>query len=195
MASNTPNLNLLKKDPTTDGSDTFNIELMLNENWDKIDAAAAAPPADKATPVDADWVTLTDTAAANARKKLTWSGVKATLKGYFDNLYAAATPTHAWSAITGKPESFVPSSHTHAADEITTGALSVARGGTEASDAAGARANLGACADRLADETATATGGSETVNQAILYNALTSIDLQIKKKEFSTFELIQRGLI
>ncbi|MEK5477268.1 phage tail protein [Paenibacillus sp. FSL R5-0407] len=39
MASNTPNLNLLKKDPVTDGNDTFNIRTMLNENWDKIDAA------------------------------------------------------------------------------------------------------------------------------------------------------------
>lgn len=39
MASNTPNLNLLKKDPVTDGNDTFNIQTMLNENWDKIDAA------------------------------------------------------------------------------------------------------------------------------------------------------------
>lgn len=37
MASNTPNLNLLKKDPVVDGNDTFNIETMLNENWDKID--------------------------------------------------------------------------------------------------------------------------------------------------------------
>ncbi|WP_435924666.1 tail fiber protein [Paenibacillus sp. DYY-L-2] len=39
MASNTPNLNLLKKDPVADGNDTFNIQTMLNENWDKIDAA------------------------------------------------------------------------------------------------------------------------------------------------------------
>ncbi|MEC0171426.1 hypothetical protein, partial [Paenibacillus graminis] len=39
MSSNTPNLNLLKKDPVTDGDDTFNIDTMLNENWDKIDAA------------------------------------------------------------------------------------------------------------------------------------------------------------
>jgi len=49
MASYTPNLNLLMKDPVTDGADTFNIETMLNENWEKIDrqvlraiAAAAA---------------------------------------------------------------------------------------------------------------------------------------------------------
>lgn len=39
MASYTPNLNLLMKDPVTDGADTFNIETMLNENWEKIDAA------------------------------------------------------------------------------------------------------------------------------------------------------------
>lgn len=37
MASNTPNLNLLKKDPVADKLDTFNIQTMLNENWDKID--------------------------------------------------------------------------------------------------------------------------------------------------------------
>jgi hypothetical protein len=39
LASNTPNLDLLKKDPVTDGDDTFNIQTMLNDNWDKIDAA------------------------------------------------------------------------------------------------------------------------------------------------------------
>ncbi|MGG1612214.1 GDSL-type esterase/lipase family protein [Paenibacillus sp. FSL K6-2441] len=39
MATNTPNLNLLKKDPIADGNETFNIQTMLNDNWDKIDAA------------------------------------------------------------------------------------------------------------------------------------------------------------
>lgn len=42
MASYTTNLNLLKKDPVADASDTFNITTMLNENWDKIDAAMGA---------------------------------------------------------------------------------------------------------------------------------------------------------
>lgn len=37
MTSYTQNLKLLKKDPSTDGNDTFNIETMLNENWDKVD--------------------------------------------------------------------------------------------------------------------------------------------------------------
>lgn len=40
MASNTSNLGLLKKDPLTDGKDTFNIRTMLNDNWDKIDEFA-----------------------------------------------------------------------------------------------------------------------------------------------------------
>ncbi|WP_255223015.1 tail fiber protein [Paenibacillus sp. 7541] len=39
MAEHTPNLGLLKKDPLADGNETFNIETMLNDNWDKIDEA------------------------------------------------------------------------------------------------------------------------------------------------------------
>lgn len=39
MSSNTPNLDLLKMDGVADGNKTFNIETMLNENWDKIDEA------------------------------------------------------------------------------------------------------------------------------------------------------------
>ena len=42
MSSSTTNLSLLKKNPATDGSDTFNIQTMLNDNWDKIDSAVAA---------------------------------------------------------------------------------------------------------------------------------------------------------
>jgi hypothetical protein len=40
LASNTPNLGLHKKDPITDGNQTFNIQTMLNDNWDKIDLFA-----------------------------------------------------------------------------------------------------------------------------------------------------------
>ena len=40
MASKTENLELLKKNPTTDGADTFNVQTMLNDNWDKIDQFA-----------------------------------------------------------------------------------------------------------------------------------------------------------
>lgn len=41
MTSYTPNLKLLKKNPSTDGNDTFNITTMINDNWDKVDTAFA----------------------------------------------------------------------------------------------------------------------------------------------------------
>lgn len=40
MASNTENLNLLMKNPSSDGADTFNVDTMLNDNWKKIDQFA-----------------------------------------------------------------------------------------------------------------------------------------------------------
>ena len=44
--------------------------------------------ATKATPVNADMVGLMDSAASNILKKLSWANIKATLKTYFDTLYA-----------------------------------------------------------------------------------------------------------
>ena len=41
MASTTPRLGLYKKDPIADANDTFNIQTMLNDNWDKIDGKVA----------------------------------------------------------------------------------------------------------------------------------------------------------
>lgn len=65
----------------------------------------------KTTPVDADLLGIVDSAASNILKKLSWSNLKATLKTYFDSLYAAI-------------------SHSHSASDITSGTLSVGRGGT-----------------------------------------------------------------
>ncbi|WP_445993913.1 phage tail protein [Paenibacillus medicaginis] len=42
MASDTEHLKLLKKDPLTDGNETFNIQTMLNDNWDKLDDAVGS---------------------------------------------------------------------------------------------------------------------------------------------------------
>ena len=130
-----------------------------------------APTNVKTSPVDADWVTLTDTQDSNARKKLTWDRIKAALKGYFDNLYAAAAHSHAWSAITDKPSGFPPSTHTHPASDIASGTLStsmlptvpVAKGGTGASTAAGARSNLGAAASAHTHAQSEVTGLENTL--------------------------------
>jgi hypothetical protein len=45
----------------------------------------------KATPVDADELPLVDSAASYGLKSLTWANLKATLKTYFDGLYATTT--------------------------------------------------------------------------------------------------------
>lgn len=42
---------------------------------------------EKTTPVNADSFPMTDSAASNATKKVTWANIKATLKAYFDTLY------------------------------------------------------------------------------------------------------------
>lgn len=45
----------------------------------------------KTTPVDADILGLSDSAASGILKKLSWTNVKATLKSYFDTLYFSVT--------------------------------------------------------------------------------------------------------
>ncbi|MEK3735524.1 hypothetical protein MKX64_24215 [Paenibacillus sp. FSL M8-0334] len=42
MPSQTPNLDLYKVNGETDGNDTFNVDVVLNDNWDKIDAAVGS---------------------------------------------------------------------------------------------------------------------------------------------------------
>lgn len=49
----------------------------------------------KTTPVDADYIGLMDSAASNILKKLSWANVKATLKTYFDTLYATTAQANA----------------------------------------------------------------------------------------------------
>lgn len=57
----------------------------------------------KTTPVDADTMPLIDSAASNVLKKVTWANIKATLKTYFDTLYATAAHTHTFASLTSKP--------------------------------------------------------------------------------------------
>lgn len=45
----------------------------------------------KITPVDADSIGLSDSAASSVLKSLTWANIKATLKTYFDSIYSTLT--------------------------------------------------------------------------------------------------------
>ena len=54
----------------------------------------------KTTPVDADVMGLSDSAASNIWKKVTWANIKATLKAYFDTLYSPIN-TPVFMAYTG----------------------------------------------------------------------------------------------
>jgi len=54
----------------------------------------------KTTPVDADTIPLTDSAASNALKKVTWANLKATLASYFGTVYSALVHTHVSADIT-----------------------------------------------------------------------------------------------
>ena len=85
-----------------EGSDYADIET-LNENFRTLDGQALSAQAAKDTPADADQVPLVDSEDDSKTKRVLWSAIKA--------LFAAATHSHAWSAITDKPSSFTPSAH------------------------------------------------------------------------------------
>lgn len=53
--------------------------------------ALIAGGTDKATPVDADTFAISDSAASNASKKVSFANLKATLKTYFDTIYGGLT--------------------------------------------------------------------------------------------------------
>lgn len=77
MASNTARFGLLKKDPATDGNDTFNIQTMLNDNWDKLDDAAKKSELDDHTSDTNIHVTPIE--------KTTWNNSEANAKAYTDS--------------------------------------------------------------------------------------------------------------
>lgn len=138
MASYTEHLNLLKKNPATDGADTFNIEIMLNENWDKIDEAVAKKAelgADGKIPPEQLPEMNYDTAgsAAAVQKNLdAHTGNRSNPHGVTAAQVGARANTWvpSWNEVTGKPGTFPPSGHNHDAANITSGIFPVARGGT-----------------------------------------------------------------
>ncbi|SDR81232.1 hypothetical protein SAMN05444162_0099 [Paenibacillaceae bacterium GAS479] len=64
MPSQTPNLLLYKKDLQSDGQDTFNIQTMLNDNWDKLDMAVGG----KVDKVNGKGLSTNDYSAADKSK-------------------------------------------------------------------------------------------------------------------------------
>lgn len=74
----------------------------------------------KATPVDADTVALIDSAASNTLKKLSWANIKATLKSYFDTLYAVVGHSH--SNATTSAAGFMSATDKSKLDGIEAGA-------------------------------------------------------------------------
>lgn len=96
---------------------------------------------------------------------------------YWDNgvLTAGTVP---WARLSNVPTTFTPSAHTHSAADITSGTLPLARGGTGATDAAGARTSLGlgTMATQNADAVAITGGtvfasGNSGVGTASAFNA------------------------
>jgi hypothetical protein len=64
----------------------------------------------KATPVDADYVGLMDSAASNILKKLSWANIKATLKTYYDTLYQPVdSDLTTIAGLTATTDSFIQS--------------------------------------------------------------------------------------
>jgi hypothetical protein len=61
--------------------------------------AVLYPTLSKTTPHDDDTMLIVDSQASNIFKKLSWTNIKATLKTYFDGLYALVGHTHSTYAI------------------------------------------------------------------------------------------------
>lgn len=74
--------------PIADSAASFGLKKLTWANLKSV-LQFSAPAASKATPVDADAVGLYDSAATTTATKLTWANLVATLKTYFDTLYAA----------------------------------------------------------------------------------------------------------
>lgn len=78
------------------------VSAHIQDIWDEVEdnytELTTVPTTAKTTPVDADHLSLRDSAASNILKKVTRANVKATLKTYFDTLYVALTwdQTVAW---------------------------------------------------------------------------------------------------
>lgn len=112
------------------GDPTWNGEEWPGKATTGVVGGLIAGAAVKATPVDADNIGYSDSEATNTLKRFTWANCKATLKAYFDTIYAPTakgvtngdTHNHSnndggqigYGSLSGVPSTFPPSTHTHA---------------------------------------------------------------------------------
>lgn len=101
---------------------------------------------EKTVPADNDLILSEDSAASYAKKKITLGNIYLWFKGRYDNLYAALSHNHNdlyytetelntsgaggavhWNNVTNKPSTYPPSTHQHAANDVTSGVFDVAR--------------------------------------------------------------------
>ncbi|SFJ66484.1 hypothetical protein SAMN02910435_02561 [Ruminococcaceae bacterium D5] len=133
----------------------------------------------KATIADTDAFLLADSEGENpSLMRVLWSTVKARIKGYLEAVFVPLTRTvndkalSADIALTADDVGAAASSHSHAAGDITSGTLGLARGGTGAATAAAARTNLGAgAASGLATLDANAKVAAAQASARIVYKS------------------------
>ena len=141
----------------------------------------------KTTPDDADTLPLVDSAASNGQKKVTWANIRATLKAYFDTIYAAigAVTGSGLTMATGKLLGRSTAS-TGAIEEITVGSgLTLAGGTLSASGGGGGLSNFtegvntGSPNATVPVVSLTATNAASDVDVAIITKATGALLAQV----------------
>ena len=122
--ANVPIFDEIASKPTNEATAATNTVLASNGDGTGTfkDAGAIISGATaKVTPVDADTVALSDSAASGALKKLSWANIKATLKAYLDTSYAAITHGHNQSDIANLTTDLAgkaPTAHGHSIGDV-----------------------------------------------------------------------------
>lgn len=116
----------------------------------------------KTTPVDADEFAGIDSAASNVLKKFTWTNIKATLKTYFDTLYATAAQGALADSAAQKASNLSDlASASTARTNLGLGTAATEASTAFATAAQGSTADAALPASRITISTSDASGGSD----------------------------------